>query len=181
MENQSEKNNQQKNLAAKKVNTRNAWIIVIVVAVIGIGVFGYSAFFTEKEKASAPTGEVKGELTNQNSYSVGQNPTVNMNPAEKAQAEIRDKKRLEDIRRLQAALAAYFKDKQQYPEALADLLTKYIQNIPANPSPGGMPYSYTPIGTEPHGFYDLVYVLETSIEGLEPGLHDATPNGIAQP
>lgn len=179
---QSVQNPPENNLLTKRVEGKYSWIAIIVACLIGTGVFGYAAFFMEKEEKVAVTnGVVSGEAINEDYSYVNEGPLVNMAPEEKAQAELRDKKRLEDIKRLQVALSAYYKDKKEYPGELTDLMPKYIEAIPGNPNPGGINYSYTPIGSEPYTFYDLAYQLEVGTEGVEPGWHDATPNGIAQP
>lgn len=175
------------NLLTRRVEGKYSWIAIIVACLIGTGIFSYAAFFMEreksmeKEKMAVINGVVSGESTSEDYSYVNEGPPVNMAPEEKAQAELRDKKRLEDIKRLQVALSAYYKDKKEYPGELTDLLPKYIEAIPGNPNPGGINYSYTPIGSEPYTFYDLAYQLEVGIEGVESGWHDATPNGIAQP
>lgn len=175
------KKKREKILPVKKPNNKYYLIIVIAVAIIGAGIFSYAAFFQEKEEPTQSAGTVSGESTNEVYMPESQPPVVNMPPEQKAQAELRDKKRVEDIKRLTVALGGYYKDKKEYPKNLTDLLPKYIDAIPGNPNPGGMNYSYTGIGSEPYKFYDLVYVLEVGTEGIEAGMHDATPNGIAQP
>lgn len=93
----------------------------------------------------------------------------------------RDTKRVADIRTLMSALTAYFNEKGSYPENLTALRPNYIEFIPENPSPGGEPYVYTPIGMAPYNFYSLVYTLEIGLEAedITPGQHEASPQGIA--
>lgn len=165
-----------------KIKELYAWIIIALVVLIGGGIFSYYAFFNNK--VAKESGKVSGAEVNQNISQDNEesgNPVVNMLPEQKAQAEVRDQKRLEDIKRLQAVLLQYFKEKQSYPKELAELVPKYIEMIPVNPAPGGASYNYTPIGTAPYKFFDLSYTLEAGVEGLEPGMHFASPNGIAEP
>jgi len=161
------------------MNKKIILIVIIIVVLIGLGVGGYFVFFTKKvNNTNSQTVNVN---FSSNSF-INNNPALaNMSEAEKSQALLRDQKRLFDIRQLRVALAAYYKDNESYPEQLTYLLTKYIQAIPGNPNPGGINYSYTPIGTEPYKFYELSYVLELGTEGIEAGIHSATPNGLAQP
>lgn len=169
-----------------KIKGIYAWCVIVVVFLVGAGLFfnSYSIFNKEVEVATKTDNEdlgvVSGVETDQggNQY---QAPPVNMSPEQKAQAEIRDQKRVEDIKRLNIAMAQYYKDNESYPDELVKLTPKYIDMIPGNPVPGGINYSYTGIGTEPYKFYDLAYVLEVGTEGIDPGMHYATPNGIAQP
>jgi len=175
------KKKKEKIMPMKKPNNKYYLIIIIAVAVIGAGIFSYAAFFTKKEEPNQQPGTISGESTEGTSNLTDGGPVVNMAPEEKAQAELRDKKRVEDMKRLTIALAGYYKDKEEYPKELTSLLPKYIDAIPGNPSPGGINYSYTPIGAEPYKFYDMAYVLEVGTEGINAGMHYATPNGIAQP
>lgn len=104
------------------------------------------------------------------------NPALKMSAEEKKAAEIRDKQRLADIKQIQDALEKYYKDnKDSYPQEIESLVPKYLKALPKNPAPGGEDYSYTPIGSEPSKYYDLVYTLEVGVDGEEWGQQAVSP------
>ena len=164
------------------MNKKTALVIIIVAIIIGLGIGSYFIFFQKKTNNTNSIATVNSNATNNSFVPDNYNPAIaNMAPEQKVQAESRDSKRLSDIRSLQTALDAYNKKNDGYPEKLTDLLSGYINAIPGNPNPGGIIYTYTPIGTSPYAFYDLGYVLEVGAEGLEQGFHTASPNGLAVP
>jgi hypothetical protein len=113
------------------------------------------------------------------------------------QVKARDKRRISDIRQIQAALELYYKDKGKYPilkngavlgkenytELCADgfnsigvaCKTVYMAQIPTNPEPNGSDYIY-------HGSdgknYNIRFSIETFATGFGPGELIATPEGI---
>lgn len=95
----------------------------------------------------------------------------------------RDEQRISDIKKIQQALADYKKDKGNYPEKMEELVSsKYLSELLKNPTPGGIDYVYTPIGSLPAQYYDLAYSLEVGTDEVkEPGDHIANPDGIAYP
>ena len=101
--------------------------------------------------------------------------------AEFSDAQKRDQQRLADVESLQKALQAYFDGKKAYPDTIEGLVPDYIAALPKNPTPGGIDYTYTPIGKLPATFYDLSYELEVGANDVEAGVHTATSKGIAQP
>lgn len=58
------------------------------------------------------------------------------------QRRARDDARKNDLKNVQQALETYFNDNNNYPDALADLATDYINAVPADPQGGA--YTYTP-------------------------------------
>ncbi|MFA6272074.1 MAG: hypothetical protein WC693_03120 [Patescibacteria group bacterium] len=98
------------------------------------------------------------------------------------EAKNRDEERLTEVEDIRTKLAKFNTDKGNYPETLEELVTEgYYEELPVNPTPGGMDYVYTPIGSLPAKFYDLAYSLEAGTEELEPGEHIANPENIAFP
>ena len=108
-----------------------------------------------------------------------------------ARARSRDAKRVSDIKQVQTALEMYFNDWNAYPETGAlnfasttpnnilkspDGTVTYMQQVPAAQAPGT--YVYTATTTTSYG---IVYTLENATGGLTPGVHTATPGGIANP
>ena len=123
-------------------------------------------------------GDVNAAMGNENINAAGPELTTE----ERAQAVVRDAKRLVDVRSMQAALESYKKaNDDSYPAELISLVPAYLNGLPGNPAPGGITYTYTPIGSEPYAFYDLSYVLEVGAENIAPGDHTATPEGVAMP
>ena len=161
-----------------KIKGIYAWVIIGIVALACLGLLGQYTFF-DQEEAKSDSGQVSGAEVSDDTYQ--DSSAVNMSAEEKYQAEFRDQKRINDMRRLHGALALYYTKNESYPENLDDLVPEYIEMIPSNITPGGINYHYTPIGTRPYKFYDLAYALEIGIEGIYAGTHYVTPNGIAQP
>jgi len=97
-------------------------------------------------------------------------------------AKNRDEERLSEVEDIRTKLAKFNTDKGNYPETLDELVTEgYYEELPVNPTPGGIDYVYTPIGSLPAEFYDLAYSLEAGTDDLEPGEHIANPDSIAFP
>lgn len=117
-----------------------------------------------------------------------------------ARQKARDAKRVADVKQMQTALELYFNDKNGYPE-FTDAITlggadyncldssdagfvaacgadetTYMGLVPANPSPGGISYSYT----APSGgaTYTIDFDLEGSVGSLTETDCQASPSGI---
>lgn len=120
------------------------------------------------------------EPANINSDSAGVGEVESLGE-ESASAQKRDEQRLEDIKRIRAALEKYKNENGNYPDDYPQLTPRYLSAWPTNPTPGGAEYVYTPIGSLPASYYDLSYVLESGAEGVEAGDHIAGPDGIAVP
>ncbi len=161
------------------------YILLFIALVITLGIFSYVFLSGQKSSTKNDNTLLTTDDSNINTAeNVPVDPLVNANlsQAERQQIEVRDSKRLSDMRKLQAALEKYKADNSgAYPTQLIDLVPKYISGLPGNPAPGGITYTYTPIGTSPYTFYDLSYVLELGAEGVGPGQHSATPEGVAAP
>ncbi len=124
-----------------------------------------------------------------------------------AREKSRDAKRVSDIRQIQTGLELYYADQNTYPVvASATVLgatatkvlssgshfsatpgsgTVYIGNVPANPTPGGLDYTYTSrtaagavctSGTCPS--YSITFTLEGPTGQLAAGARTASPSGI---
>ncbi len=154
-------------------------ILVVVWALI-ILLFGYSLWIDKSEENNDLEMETTIGTPAQSEL-VNANPLDGMTEEQIDTARIRDSKRLADIKRLHGALNRYREDNENFPEALAQLIPDYIDAVPQNPNPGGKPYTYTGIGSSPFMYYDLSYILEAGVEGINPGLHVASPGGIATP
>lgn len=120
-----------------------------------------------------------------------------------ARQKARDAKRLADLKQVQTAMEFYFSENNQYPNAPASTLGSgdakalcntgfgadttgcdpqkiYLANVPANPSPGGINYTYTATGTPPQN-YEVTFQLETGTPDLPAGVTlKITPAGIIQ-
>jgi len=95
-------------------------------------------------------------------------------------ATTRDQQRYADVTAIRTALEAFEADKGNYPEKLEELVPDFLSAVPVDPlgDEASVPYTYTPIGSLPAGFYDFAYYMEVGVEGLEPIEHDATPDHI---
>ncbi|MFH1031344.1 MAG: hypothetical protein V1767_02095 [Chloroflexota bacterium] len=166
-------------------DNRNKFKMPIMMVVAGlaiVGLFGYSMWAeknNDAEESDENMGSVNIEITNERGISSV--PPQQMSEAERELGRQRDAQRLSDIKKLRTALDAYYQDKAAYPESLSVLIPKYLEILPVNPAPGGIDYSYTPIGSAPYTFYDISYSLEVGAEGLEYGDHTASPDGVANP
>lgn len=106
----------------------------------------------------------------------------------------RDARRLSDIRQTMTGLELYYNDAGGYPLFLTPGVmlgcgTNNYLIVPANPSPGGMAYGYTPTGTTSiskecgkdltlYSSYTLRFQLEQASDGFSAGTHTASPAGI---
>ncbi|MBU0598403.1 hypothetical protein KKF61_05470 [Patescibacteria group bacterium] len=156
-------------------------LILVVVWLLIIALFGYSLWLDRNDNSDSSIYEevsLSSDDTNSTAISA---PPVDMSEAQKEQAGSRDSKRLNDIKSMRAALESYRHTNGNYPAALEDLVPDYFEFLPVNPSPGGKPYNYTGIGSEPFTYYDISYVLEIGAEGIDPGMHIANPSGLAAP
>lgn len=77
------------------------------------------------------------------------------------QRRARDDTRKNDLKNIQQALETYYNDNNAYPDAVADLVTEYINAIPADPN--GAAYTYT---VAPAGCTDncTTYTLSATLE-----------------
>jgi len=170
----------EENIVSKKKRLYKVPVILIVVWVSIIILFGYSLWVSKTNNNSNILFE---ETTISPSDEVNTNTSAiaNMTKEQRTQAQIRDSLRLADMKKLRSALESYKEDNEHYPEVLDNLTPDYLKEIPVNPSPGGQEYVYTGIGSKPYSYYDLSYVLEVGAEGISPGMHIASPGGIATP
>lgn len=162
----------------KKVSTP---LILVVVWALIIVLFGFALYQDDSDTDAAyvpvepqiesPTDEQEEELAR----------VSEMTEEQKEQARGRDLIRLEHMRQLMSALADYNEDNGNYPDDFDNLVPDYISSVPVNPDPGGMVYNYTGIGTKPYSYYEMAYRLEVGTDGIGPGMHIASPDGIAYP
>ncbi len=110
-----------------------------------------------------------------------------LSPLEQAQGKSRDARRVSDIHQLQTAFELFYNDCGNYPSAIVPsnnqgctdgytTLGSYLSIIPANPTPGGTPYTYT--SNSPYNNYSLTFTLEANYNELEAGMHTASSSGI---
>lgn len=116
----------------------------------------------------------ENETTDETPAEEEKNPRDTMSEEEVKQAEERDRTRLSHVDDLQKALDKYFKDKKSYPEKLDELVDKYLKELPKDPSTNEV-YSYTPIGSLPAKYYDLLYTLEVGVDDKPYGANVASP------
>jgi len=152
--------------------------ILAVVWVLIIALFGYSVWV---DKTNGNTNEALGETTISpvEKETTITSPPVNMTDEQRSQAQIRDNIRLTGIKKLRSALTSYFENNDFYPSTLDDLMSDYLDEIPHNPFPGGQEFVYTGIGVEPYSYYEISYALEVGTEGINSGIHVASPDAVA--
>lgn len=98
--------------------------------------------------------------------------------------ELRDAKRLSDIKQIMTALELYYNDEIRYPESIApeNEMVKFMPNIPKNPTPVGencednKEYKY--VSLKEGQSYELTYCLEQNTGQIEAGVNVATPSGL---
>ncbi|MBL7047291.1 MAG: hypothetical protein ISR95_06665 [Candidatus Marinimicrobia bacterium] len=171
-----------------KSSKSNSKIILITIGVIVVALLVWYLFITLSD--SSDNTQTATNLTNLDEADAlileGVNENTNNTNTEvindDPEAKERDIERVADIEDIRGKLATYNTDKGNYPENLEDLVTEgYYDVLPANPTPGGIDYVYTPIGSLPAKFYDLAYSLEAGTDELEAGEHIANPDSIAFP
>lgn len=111
-----------------------------------------------------------------------------------AREKARDAARLEDMTEIKTALELYFNDTNKYPEAKEPVVlgsgnfdclassgwaaigcdTSYLADVPANPTPGGVPYRYS----SDTATYKVEFQLETQVGDKAAGPHVLTQEGI---
>ncbi len=152
-------------------------------AIVGlaiVGLFGYSVW-AEKNTDDANENAESVKIEINSNRGISSVPPQQMSETERELGRQRDVQRLSDIKKIRTALETYKTEKSAYPENLSELVPKYLGAIPVNPAPGGIEYSYTPIGSAPYTYYDMSYSLEVGAEGLEYGDHTASSDSIANP
>lgn len=163
----------------KNINQKYLLIILVIVIIFSVSWLVYSGLMDKGIDQNVNASDI--DVNNLNSGMEANTNTAiitNNDP----EAKKRDDERLTEVEDIRIKLAEYYEDKGNYPESLEQLVTEgYFTEIPVNPTPGGMDYIYTPIGSLPAMFYDLAYSLEVGTETLEPGEHVANPENIAFP
>lgn len=150
--------------------------ILVIVWIVIIILFGYALLIDRQDEPKADDELQRTTLeepTNVNSSLKA------MSEAQQDQARIKDSKRLADMKRLRAVLEEFKEAKDFYPTDLESIVPTYLEFVPRDPN--GQDYGYTCIGSEPCAYYDMSYVLEIGVEGISPGMHIASPQGIATP
>ncbi|MFH1235395.1 MAG: hypothetical protein V1685_00455 [Parcubacteria group bacterium] len=158
-------------------------IIIVSILILIVGGGGYYLGTRNTNEANIPANQV---ITNEGTVNTNtiidlSQVNANLTGEDLAQAKSRDEKRVNDIRSFQAALEKYKDERDAYPDTLIALVPDYLDGLPGNPSPGGITYTYTPIGSSPYTYYDLSYVLEVGVDDITIGDHSATPDGVATP
>ncbi|MFA6553755.1 MAG: hypothetical protein WCT27_04980 [Patescibacteria group bacterium] len=157
-------------------------LMMVIVGIAIIGLFGYSVWAEKNKENDAANENLESvNIDIDSNRGISSVPPQQMTEAERELGRQRDAQRLSDVKKIRTALDGYKAEKNEYPEDLSALIPKYIGVIPINPAPGGIEYSYTPIGSAPYTFYDMSYSLEVGAEGLEYGDHTASPDSIANP
>lgn len=172
----------QQQTSSKKKSVVVPTVLVVVWACI-IVLFGYSLWSGRNSTTADETNDTNAAISTPegtNTPTLG-TPPQQMSETEREQARMRDTKRLSDIKMIQVALESYKKASAAYPESLSQLVPTYLKDLPTNPSPGGMEYSYTAIGGTPYTYYDLNYYLEIGADDIALGDHTASPGGVATP
>jgi len=171
-------NKNKEEFAAGEKKSHKVPIILVVVWVLIIVLFGYSLWQDKSDESSddimAGESTAVSDTANTNTASVEE-----MTEEQRDQALLRDTKRLSDMKLFRVTLETYRSDNGNYPETLDDLIPDYAEFLPRDPL--GQPYVYTGIGSKPYTYYDMSYNLEVGAEGIEAGMHIASPNGLATP
>jgi len=149
--------------------------ILIFVWVLIIILFGYSLWI-DKDDTNTNTTATKTTIESPDADEVAE--AIEMTEQQREQARVRDGIRIEHIKSFRSALESYNADHGKYPEAVVDLIPDYLESIPENPSPGGLAYNYTGIGSSPFRYYEIAYKLEVGIENISSGLHVASPDSL---
>lgn len=166
-----------------KLNNSTKLIVSIILIVIGVTLITWflCTVFTGNETVS----NMEATNISQESAEEAENTnaaTVEENEATASEAKTRDDQRIAGVEELRAKLKMYFDDKGNYPETMDELVNEgYLTELPQNPTPGGIDYVYTPIGSLPAKYYDLAYSLEVGANDMEAGEHVANPDYIAYP
>ncbi|MFA6198306.1 MAG: hypothetical protein WC734_04100 [Patescibacteria group bacterium] len=167
------------------MNTKRIILIIVIAIIIiggGIGLYYYSRSQSDKDADQTASDDWSANVNSSNTNENANNdimPSTQLTGPMLELARSRDAKRLSDVRAISSALEAYRGDKGNYPTELSSLVPQYLPNIPENPTPGGLAYDYTPIGSEPYTYYSLYYNLEAGSGDVISGDHEATPDGIA--
>jgi len=145
------------------------WVLIIIL-------FGYSLFIDKDADTNTTPTETTTTIESPDAESVA--AAVEMTEQQKEQARVRDGIRVEHVKSFRSALALYQADHEKYPETVTDLVPDYLESIPGNPSPGGVTYNYTGIGSSPYRYYELAYKLEVGTQNISAGLHVASPDSL---
>lgn len=172
----SQKTNSTKNIIS---------IILIIIGIIIIALFLWLIFSEEEVTFTGGKTTSSKEVVNNGSNSsttISEENTNEENKKNDPEAKARDEQRISDIEEIRSALTSFFDDKGNYPEKMGELVSEgYLSELPKNPTPGGIDYVYTPIGSLPAQYYDLAYSLEAGTDEIEAGSHIANPDGVAYP
>ena len=169
----------------KKPSLNKKIIPSIIVAVIIIAVAWY-LFADSSDSASDNNNSFVSDsntsITDNTNDIVNDNVNIAKVENNDPDAIKRDEERVVEIKDIREKLDSFNTDKGNYPENLEELVTEgYYSDLPVNPTPGGIDYVYTPIGSLPAKFYDLAYTLEAGTDELEAGEHIANPDSISFP
>ncbi|MDD5251040.1 MAG: hypothetical protein PHT12_00225 [Patescibacteria group bacterium] len=91
-------------------------------------------------------------------------------------ANDRDWQRYGHLDLLRKMLASYEHDRRDYPQSLADLVPRYLKQLPTDPTTG-QPYAYERTATG----YRLTADFEAGVMALAAGRHHLSPNGFDLP
>lgn len=169
-----------KNKLPKKIIS----IILIIIGIIIIGGFFWFVFSQEEVTFMGGTTNSSKEVngTADTNTNISNANTIPEEQKDNPEAKARDEQRITQVKEIQSALSSFYKDKGNYPEKMDELVSEgYLSEIPKNPTPGGIDYVYTPIGSLPAQYYDLAYSLEVGTDGVEAGEQIANPSSIGQP
>ncbi len=144
------------------------WVLIIIL-------FGYSLWI-DKDDTNTNTTATKTTIEPPDADEVA--AAAEMTEQQKEQALVRDGIRIEHVKSFRTALATYYGENEKYPETVADLVPDYLESIPENPSPGGLTYNYTGIGSSPFRYYEFAYKLEVGTQNISAGLHVASPDSL---
>ena len=171
-----QENNDKKTNSSKKVVS----VILMIVGIVLIVWFSVVTFSDDAiDQQTTANLDTDTLITNE---AVDNNTNTSENSIKDPDALKRDEERVLEIEDIRGKLASYNTDNGNYPENLDELIVEgYYEELPVNPTPGGIDYVYTPIGSLPAKFYDLAYSLEAGIDDLDEGEHIANPDSIAFP
>lgn len=159
-------------------------LLLVVILIVGVGV--WVIIRTQGDTTNDTVGGntnvvVAGEATNEEKelFDIEEpQPKYASDDPLYADAKKRDEQRMKDIQSIVNALDKHLEAVDSYPELMDALVPRYIDALPADPTPDESEYHYTPIGRAPWNFYELSYTLEVGTDDIGPGYHTATPDGL---
>lgn len=171
-----------------KSSGKAKWII------LGTGIFlflgaliaGAFYFINQQAKQTAtlqPAANSQQNNANQNQPAqTDENKTSTLKEEEPVlnTSAIRDLTRIADMSSIQSALSVYYQTNSVFPGSLSDLVDRFLEKVPQNPTPGGQDYVYSAINERQN--YTVGFALESGgmwgVAKLPAGQYNLKPEGV---